>query len=226
VRVSLIVPVLNEGNRISGLPNSSQPIKGQSPELIIVDGGSQDNTVALAEKFADQVIISPKGRASQMNTGADVAKGDILLFLHADTQLPDDFLSVLAGEFLDSGKQWGRFDVRLSGSHPLFRVIEFFMNWRSRITGIATGDQAIFVKREAFDQIGGFPHIALMEDISMSRRLKKMSRPYCARSTVLTSSRKWETQGILATVLLMWRTRVAFFFGADPDHLAHIYYDS
>jgi rSAM/selenodomain-associated transferase 2 len=226
VRVSLIVPVLNEERLIYPLLTSLQQIKGQSSELVIVDGGSQDNTVPLAEKFADQVVISTRGRASQMNAGAAVATGEILLFLHADTQLPHDFLSVLADGFLDSGKQWGRFDVRLSGSHVLFRIIEFFMNWRSRISGIATGDQAIFVKRGVFRQIGGYPCLALMEDISMSKLLKKISRPYCTRSAVVTSSRKWETKGILGTVLLMWRVRLAFFFGADPDDLARIYYDS
>lgn len=225
MRVSLIVPVLNEERLIYPLLDASQRIADASVELIIVDGGSQDNTVTLAEKFADQVIVSAKGRASQMNAGADVASGDILLFLHVDTRLPDDFLSVLANGFPNSGKQWGRFDVQLSGSHWLFRIIEFFMNWRSRMTGIATGDQAIFVKRAAFDAVGGFPCVALMEDISLSRLLKKKSRPYCSRSVVVASSRKWETKGILATVLLMWRVRLAYFFGASPEHLARIYYD-
>ena len=133
---------------------------------------------------------------------------------------------MLASDFLDSGKQWGRFDVRLSGTHRLFRVIEFFMNWRSRITGIATGDQAIFVKREAFDEVGGFPRLALMEDVSISKRLKKISRPFCSRLMVVSSSRKWEEKGIVSTILLMWRIRLAFFFGAHPDRLARIYYDS
>lgn len=226
MRVSLIIPVLNEERQVYRLLTSSQRIKGQSTELIIVDGGSQDNTVSLAEEFADQVINSPRGRAAQMNAGADVATGDILVFLHVDTQLPDDFLSVLADDFLESGKQWGRFDVRLSGSHVMFRIIEFFMNCRSRVTGIATGDQAIFVKRTAFVEIGGYASLALMEDINLSMRLKKVSRPYCNRSRVVSSSRKWETNGILATVLLMWRIRLAYFFGTSPDHLARIYYDA
>lgn len=226
VRVSLIVPVLNEERLIHPLLNLSQCISGQSVELIIVDGGSHDNTVTLAEKFADQVIVAARGRASQMNAGAEVATGDLLLFLHVDTRLPDNFLSVLTNDFPTSGKHWGRFDVQLSGSHLLFRVIEFCMNWRSRLTGIATGDQAIFVKRAAFNEIGGFPALALMEDISLSRLLKMQSRPFCSRSRVITSSRKWESKGILATTLLMWRVRLAYYFGASPDYLARIYYDS
>jgi rSAM/selenodomain-associated transferase 2 len=226
VRVSLIVPVLNEADQMASLDASLQIFKDQSIELIIVDGGSQDNTLAIAKDFADRVISSPRGRAVQMNAGAAAATGDILLFLHSDTILPETFLLELLNDFSCSDQVWGRFDVRLSGTQYPFRVIEYFMNFRSRLTGIATGDQALFIKQEAFRQVNGFPQIALMEDVAMSQQLKRLSRPFCSRQTVITSSRKWETHGIVATVLLMWRLRLAFFLGVNPEHLARIYYDS
>ncbi|MBD3646625.1 MAG: TIGR04283 family arsenosugar biosynthesis glycosyltransferase, partial [Pseudomonadales bacterium] len=192
-------------------------------QTIVVDGGSEDDTVALAKSLADRVINAGRGRASQMNAGADQARGDILLFLHADTRLPDNFQDHLESFWL-SGRAWGRFDVRLSGRRLMFRVIETLMNLRSRWTGICTGDQAIFVKRRVIDGIGGFVQMPLMEDIEISRRLKRISRPYCVPSPVVTSSRRWEDQGVWRTILLMWSLRLRYFLGASPERLVEKYY--
>jgi rSAM/selenodomain-associated transferase 2 len=223
-RISIVIPVLHEGEQIVGFLRGLQPYRSQNIEIIVVDGGSGDSTAELAARFADSIVESAPGRAQQMNRGVDSATGDILLFLHADTSLPNRFRELLAGRFWESESSWGRFDVRLSGSHYLFRIIEFFINWRSRLTGIATGDQAIFIKRPVFSRLGGFMPIPFMEDIALCKKLKKMSRPFCIRSPVTTSSRRWEQEGILRTVLLMWRLRLAYFFGADPARLVHLYY--
>jgi rSAM/selenodomain-associated transferase 2 len=166
---------------------------------------------------------APRGRASQMNAGAALARGDILVFLHADTRLPADASQLILGALARSGCAWGRFDVRIEGAHPLFPVIAFFMNARSRLTGIATGDQAMFVSRGVFAAVGGFPNIALMEDITLARNLKRVSRPLCLRARVTTSGRRWEERGVVRTILLMWRLRLAYFFGAKPESLARRY---
>ncbi len=222
--IAIILPVLNEEAQITACLTRLQPLREQNCELIVVDGGSGDRTVALAEPLADRVIPGPKGRAAQMNAGARQACGDILWFLHADSLPPPDAVTLIRVALAPPSRQWGRFDVRLSGRHPLLRVVETLMNVRSRLTGIATGDQGIFVRREAFERIGGYPTIALMEDIALSRLLKRQSGPVCLRQRLTTSSRRWERDGILRTILLMWRLRLAYFFGADPDQLARIYY--
>lgn len=223
-RIAIILPVLNEEARIADCLTLLQPLRGQDCELIVVDGGSGDRTVALAESLADRVILSSKGRAAQMNAGARQADGDILWFLHADSLPPVDAVAHIQAALAWPDRCWGRFDVRLSGRHPLLRVVEALMNIRSRLTGIATGDQGIFVRRNLFEQVGGYPSIALMEDIALSRLLKRQGRPVCLRQRLTTSSRRWEQNGILHTILLMWRLRLAYFFGADPDQLARIYY--
>jgi len=223
-RISIVIPVLNEEEQIGGFLTRLQPYRSQNIEIILVDGGSDDGTVELAAQSADVILESIRGRAHQMNRGAERASGDILVFLHADTRLPERFREILAGDFWESDSSWGRFDVKLSGHHYLFRIIEFFINWRSRLTGIATGDQAIFMKRAAFTRLGGFLPVPFMEDIALSKELKRISRPYCVRNPVTTSSRKWEQEGIIRTVLLMWRLRLAYFFGADPARLIQLYY--
>jgi rSAM/selenodomain-associated transferase 2 len=189
----------------------------------VVDGGSTDDTATLAKPFADSIVMSQRGRAVQMNAGAVQAHGSVLLFLHADTQLPEDADRLVFDGFADSGRAWGRFDVTINGRHPLLPVIAAFMTTRSRLTGIATGDQAIFVTRRAFNAAGGFPEIALMEDIELSRRLKRISPPLCLRARVTTSARRWERRGVMRTILLMWRLRLAYFFGAKPESLARRY---
>jgi rSAM/selenodomain-associated transferase 2 len=189
----------------------------------VVDGGSRDGTIALCQPFADRVICADRGRSRQMNAGAKVANGDILLFLHADTFLPENAAQSITNGLKRQGRKWGRFDVRLSGDHYFLRIIERLMNLRSRFTGIATGDQAIFVLRELFEAMGGFPDIDLMEDIALSRILRRYRRPLCLRQWVVTSSRRWEKRGVLRTTFQMWCLRLAYTLGADPNHLARLY---
>ena len=218
------MPILNEALQIEACLSALQPLRAQDCELIVADGGSRDQGVALAEPLADRVLVGTKGRAMQMNAGAQQASGDILWFLHADSLPPPDAAQRIRSALESPERGWGRFDVRLSGRRPLLRVVEGAMNFRSRLTGIATGDQGVFVRRSLFERVGGFPSIALMEDIALSRLLKRHSRPVCLRQRLQTSSRRWERDGILRTILLMWRLRLAYFLGADPARLARIYY--
>ena len=222
--LSIIIPVLNEAGQTTRLLGALQPLRQKGHELIIVDGGSSDGTPEKAKGLADRVLLSARGRARQMNAGARVARGEILLFLHADSHLPPEADRLIIQAMENDKGCWGRFDVRLTGKHWLFRVIERMMNWRSCITGIATGDQAIFVSRRLFEQLGGFSDIPLMEDIELSRRLKNVSRPHCLHTPLRTSSRRWEEKGIIRTVLLMWSLRLAYFFGISPQRLVAIYY--
>ncbi|MDG4597837.1 MAG: TIGR04283 family arsenosugar biosynthesis glycosyltransferase [Candidatus Contendobacter sp.] len=226
LRITIILPALNEEARIAACLTLLQPLREQDCELIVVDGGSDDRTVALAEPLADRIIAGSRGRAAQMNAGAGQTRGDILWFLHTDSRPPPNAANLIRAALARPTQQWGRFDVRLSGHHPLLRVVETLMNARSRLTGIATGDQGIFARRETFERVGGYPPIALMEDIAFSRLLKRHGRPVCLRQRLTTSSRRWESNGILRTILLMWRLRLAYFLGADPDRLARIYYRS
>jgi rSAM/selenodomain-associated transferase 2 len=223
-RVSIIVPVLDEAARIAATLGTLAPARAAGHEVIVVDGGSTDETVALATPLADRVLAAPRGRASQMNAGAAVAVGDVLLFLHADTRLPPDAVPRLADRLRGSGRAWGRFDVRIEGRHPLLPLVARLMNARSRLTGIATGDQAIFVAREAFRAIGGFPAIALMEDIAFSKAARRVSAPLCLRERVATSGRRWESRGVVRTILQMWSLRLRFFLGASPERLRRSYY--
>ena len=223
LQLSVIIPALNEGGQITGTLKDLSPVRDAGHEVIVVDGGSSDDTVQQASGYADQVIAGPKGRARQMNAGADKARGDVLWFLHADTRVPGEAVQELVAA-IDAGNKWGRFNVRLSGSNIMFRLIERMMNLRSCLTGIATGDQGIFVQRSVFESVGAFPDISLMEDVALSTALKKNAHPVCLRTTLITSSRKWEQHGIVKTILLMWRLRLAYALGADPDELAKRYY--
>lgn len=211
--LSVVVPVLNEAAGIRAALEALQPLRSRGHEVIVVDGGSSDRTLELAEGLCDRVLRSPRGRALQMNAGARVANGDVLLFLHADTRLPIDFR-------IPESSVWGRFDVRIDGRHPLLKVVGWAMNLRSRLSGIATGDQAIFVRRDAFP---GFPEIALMEDVALSRLLKRRAAPACLRARVATSGRRWESRGVLRTIFLMWRLRLLYFLGVSPERLARRY---
>ncbi len=226
-KISIVVPVLNEAggrrNETSFLLFLKKLRDFKQCEVIVVDGGSQDATAELVEPYCDVLLLSESGRAKQMNLGARHASGSILLFLHADTFLPSSFCSIITRNMQKKNKYWGRFNVRLSGGEFMFRIIERFMNVRSCLTGIATGDQAMFVRRDLFEKIGGFVDIPLMEDIALSRELKKISWPLCIQSRVLTSSRRWEQYGIWRTIFLMWRLRLAYFFGASPDALKKQY---
>lgn len=205
-----------------GTLEALQPLRARGHEVILADAGSNDGTAELARPLCDRVVISAKGRAVQMNAGAAVAKGDLLLFLHADTRLPEDTLDHLT-DFFQSGRAWGRFNVRLSGQRPLFRVIAWFMNHRSRLTGICTGDQALFVRRGVFEALAGFHPMPLMEDIEFSRRLCLVSRPFCIASPVVTDSRRWQTHGAWRTIWLMWQLRWRYWRGESPERLAQLY---
>jgi rSAM/selenodomain-associated transferase 2 len=221
--VSVVIPTLNESRCLRSTLAPLQPLRESGHEVLVVDGGSDDQTRKLASKLADGVLDSRRGRALQMNTGARAARGTILLFLHADTLVSHEALRTLVEDFPGSRRAWGHFEVRLSGGQPMLRIVETMMNLRSRLSGIATGDHGIFVRREAFEEIGGFPEIPLMEDIAISRRLKRVSRPCCPRVRIVTSSRRWEANGIWKTILLMWRLRLAYALGADPADLARSY---
>ena len=222
MKISIIIPVLNEAKALPLLLNQLQYLRAKGHEVILVDGGSEDNSSQCAEGMVDSIQKCDCGRARQMNRGADHATGQLLLFLHADTQLPENVDMMLASA-VHSDRAWGWFDVRLSGSHILLRIVEWFMNIRSRLTGIATGDQAIFITSELFKEVSGFPEIELMEDISLSKNLRRMCRPITVSDKVTTSSRRWEDNGIIRTVLKMWAIRLRYFLGAKPSTLAGLY---
>jgi rSAM/selenodomain-associated transferase 2 len=222
-RLSVIVPVLDEAAGVRDVLARLAPLRARGAEVVVVDGGSRDGTPERARPFADRVIAAPRGRASQMNAGAAVAGGEVLLFLHADTVLPVDADRLVLDGLARAGLAWGRFDVAIEGRHRMLPTIAALMNRRSRLTGIATGDQAIFVRAEAFARAGRYPDIPLMEDIALSRALKGISRPLCLRARVVTSGRRWERNGVARTILLMWRLRLSYFLGADPARLARAY---
>ncbi|MFL5197276.1 MAG: TIGR04283 family arsenosugar biosynthesis glycosyltransferase [Microvirga sp.] len=222
MKLSIVVPTLNEAEGIAAHLEALAPLRQRGAEVIVADGGSRDGTVERAAGLADKVLTARRGRAAQMNAGAAAASGAAILFLHADTRLPAA-ADRLVADALAAGSEWGRFDVRIDGRHPLLGVVARAMNLRSRATGIATGDQAIFVTREAFHAIGGYADIPLMEDIVLSRALRRRSRPACLSATVTTSGRRWEAGGVLYTIVTMWRLRLAFYLGADPRRLARAY---
>lgn len=221
-RISVIVPVLNEADTLAESLAWLRAALTGDDELIVVDGGSTDHSIDIARQIADTVLTSDQGRSIQMNAGAVCARGVWLWFIHADTVLNTRHREALTG--LSSSILWGRFDVRLSQPRPLFRVIAFMMNWRSRVTGIATGDQALFVRRDVFREQGGFPEQPLMEDIALSRTLRALSRPACLRPPVITSSRRWERHGAWRTIWLMWSLRFRYWRGASPESLHRDYY--
>ena len=221
--LTIVMPVRNEAAGIDAALQALAPLLERGAQLIVVDGGSTDDGAARAQAGRAQLIHAPRGRALQMNAGAKQASGELLLFLHADTLLPPQ-ADLLIEHALAAGPQiWGRFDVRITGKPWLLRVIAAFMNTRSRWSGIATGDQAMFMTRAAFEAVDGFPAQPLMEDIELSKRLLALSRPACLRTPVITSGRRWESRGVWRTVLLMWRLRLAYWRGAAPQQLAQLY---
>lgn len=223
--LSIIVPVLNEAASIAAALARLAPLRARGSEVIVADGGSRDGTPEIAGQHADRVVAAPRGRGAQMNAGAALASGDVLLFLHADTCLPEGAERLLRDGLARSGRRWGRFDVTIDGRHPMLPLVALLMNLRSRLTGIATGDQAMFMTRDAFDMVGGFPDLPLMEDIAIAQRLKRLSRPLCLRACAVTSGRRWDERGLWRTIVLMWRLRLAFFLGAEPARLAREYGD-
>ncbi len=232
MRLSIIIPALNEAHHIATVLLRLQALRTRGAEVIVVDGGSADATASVATPLVDRVIVSTKeqaggrgrGRARQMNAGAALATGNVLLFLHADSILPDSADELILRGLTISKRTWGRFDVSISGAHFFLPVIAWFMNWRSRLTGIATGDQAIFMTRLAFDAVGGFPDQLLMEDVEITSRLKKISAPLCLHEKVITSGRRWEKHGVWRTIGLMWCLRLQYALGAAPADLHRSYY--
>ena len=220
--LSIIVPILNEIELLPELMTHLQYWQRRGCEILLVDGGSDDGSADVAEAIGFKVIRSVQGRASQMNAGAAQAKGTALLFLHADTRMPNDGLEQISSAL--KGHLWGRFDIRISGDALMLTVIAFFMNMRSRLTGIATGDQAIFVQRELFEKAGGFTEQLLMEDIELSKQLRKVNHPACLCTKVTTSGRRWLTHGLWHTILLMWRLRWAYWRGVSVEKLAKEYF--
>ena len=221
--LSVIIPCLNEADGIADTLTAISAMRARGVEIVVVDGGSQDATVALAQPLADQVITAPRGRAAQMNTGAAQARGDVLLFLHADCRLPAAADGLITDGLNRAQKTWGRFDVQLTGHSPLLRVVGALMNFRSRLTGVSTGDQGLFVTRTLFEAAGKFPQIPLMEDVALTKQLKGYGAPLNLRHRMQVSGRRWEKHGVWRTVLLMWRLRLQYWLGADPRELAQHY---
>jgi rSAM/selenodomain-associated transferase 2 len=222
-RLSIVLPVLNEAAGLGAALQALAPLRARGAEIIVADGGSSDPSTELAQAGGARVVHAPRGRALQMNAGAAQARAEVLLFLHADTRLPANADELIREALAGGAQVWGRFDVAITGRPAMLRLIAALMNLRSRLTGIATGDQAIFMTRAAFNAVGAFPAQPLMEDIEMSRRLLQLSRPACLRAKVQTSGRRWESRGVWRTVLLMWRLRFAYWRGAAPERLAELY---
>lgn len=222
MKISVVVPMLNERPELPELLEHLLALKRQSVDVLLVDGASQDGSATFARALGFPVLDSVRGRARQMNAGAQATAGDALLFLHADTRLPSHAMTQMQ-EALARGAVWGRFDVCIEGNSPWLRLVALLMNVRSRWSGIATGDQAIFVTRAAFDTVGGFPDQPLMEDIELSKRLKRLGKPACLRGPAVTSGRRWQARGVWRTILLMWRLRWAYWLGISAETLAERY---
>lgn len=223
MRLSIILPVLNEVQQLPHALECLGPVRQRGAEVIVVDGGSEDGTVAAAARSGARLVASPKGRARQMNAGARIATGNLLIFLHVDTVLPQHADRLIDEAMRDRRHLWGRFDVDIRGRAWMLRVIAALMNWRSRMSGIATGDQAIFVDRDAFESVGGFPDQPLMEDVELCKRLRALSPPACLRARAVTSGRRWESRGVWRTILVMWRLRWAYWRGVPASVLASLY---
>ena len=225
MRVAIIVPALNEAEGIGATLRSLECFRATGCPIVVADGGSIDATATIALPLCDCLVQSTRGRAQQMNAGtAAVDDGiDAYLFLHADSRLPDYAIDAVSAALSSSGKSWGRFDVTIQGQSRWLPVVAALMNLRSRLTGIATGDQAMFMTRDAFERVGGFRDWPLMEDIGMSRALKRISRPIALRERVVTSGRRWDARGPLRTIALMWWLRLCFAVGATPEWVSERY---
>ncbi len=223
MKLSFIVPILNEAENLPILLDHLLPYLRGGNEIILVDGGSVDGSIQLATCMGFEVIRTHASRACQMNAGARRASGEVLLFLHADTFLPANAGLLIQQSLSATKRAWGRFDVHISGKSFMFKIISTMMNLRSRLSGIATGDQAIFVTRHAFEKIGQFPDQILMEDIELSVRLNRLSKPICISTPVRTSGRRWENYGVWRTIFLMWRIRWLYWLGVAPEELKKSY---
>jgi rSAM/selenodomain-associated transferase 2 len=222
--ISVIVPALDEALQIAAALASARAPGVR--EVIVVDGGSADDTASIAAACGARVLAAPRGRATQMNAGAAAASGAVLLFLHADTRLPPGFDAAVLRALADPAVVGGRFDLRLVPGNAWLRLTGTLINLRSRLSRIATGDQALFVRRAVFESMGGFEPIPLMEDLAFTRALKQRGRIACLHLQVETSSRRWQQDGPLRTVLLMWWLRLLYFCGVPPDRLRRRYRDT
>jgi rSAM/selenodomain-associated transferase 2 len=224
MRLSIIIPVVNEDTVLEDCVRCLAEMRSAGAEVVIVDGGSTDKTREIAARSADRMMVAPRGRASQMNAGAQAARGDMLLFLHADTLLPENAVLTITDALERTGRAWGFFRARIVPRTLILSIVSMTMNMRSRLTHIATGDQAMFIRRSTFDAIGGFPDIPLMEDIALSKTLKRAgNRPVCLKAQARTSARRWQKRGVFRTIVLMWRLRLKYYLGADPADLARQY---
>ena len=219
--LAIVVPMLDEAATLPALLVHLAGWRARGCEVVLVDGGSRDDSVEMARAAGFRVLIAERGRARQMNAGAQACGRALMLFLHADTRLPEAADAMVRAAL--AVQAWGRFDVRIDGRPLMLRVVAALMNLRSRLSGIATGDQAIFVRREVFEALGGFPDQPLMEDIELSCRLLRVSRPACLRARVRTSGRRWEQRGVWRTIALMWRLRWAYWRGVPAERLAEAY---
>ena len=223
MRLSIVIPALDEERALPLLLGDLQPLRARGAEIIVADGGSSDATVAAARALADVVLAAPRGRALQLNAGAARARGELLLFLHADSRVPPEGAAAIAA-LAEAPPRWGFFRVRLLGASKWLGVVARCMCWRSRLSGIATGDQGLFVPRALFAAVGGYPAQPLMEDIEICRRLRRRGAPLAHPALIESSGRRWDRDGALATILLMWRLRLRYFLGADPAALHEAYY--
>lgn len=223
MQLSIIIPILDEAHHLPRLLHHLELFRDRGVEIIVVDGGSMDHSVTLSSRWGARVISASRGRARQMNAGASIAQGDVLLFLHADTFLPNRAEQQIMLAMEATSRVWGRFAVEIQGRAWMLKIVALLMNIRSCLTGIVTGDQAMFMYRHAFIKVGGFPDLPLMEDITLSQHLLTLSRPICLTSKVITSGRRWEKKGVWRTIFLMWRLRWAYWRGVPADQLAQIY---
>jgi rSAM/selenodomain-associated transferase 2 len=223
-RISVIIPALNEAARLPRTLAALQGLRRRGHEVILVDGGSSDATVGVSRPLVDTVLQAARGRAAQMQAGAQAARGAVFWFLHADTRAPAQADRLIETALRDEKKHWGRFDVQLAGHRVSLRLVASLMNTRSRLSGIATGDQGIFVRRTLYEAVGGFPALPLMEDIALSRALRRHGRPATIRQPLRSSARRWEQHGLIRTILLMWGLRLAYFTGVSPERLARFYH--
>ena len=224
--LSVVIPTLNEAAAIVATLSSFQALRHTGTvEVILVDGGSKDETTSVGGPLVDQLLTAQRGRAAQMNKGVAHAEGDYVLFLHADTNMSERQLRALITRLAPGCIVWGRFDVRIDAPHVLLRVVEWLVNWRSRLTGIATGDQAIFIRRSTLVDLGGFADLPIMEDIELTSRLRRIARPTCLHERVQTSARRWLQHGIVRTIVLMWLMRAAYACGVSPQRLKRWYAD-
>lgn len=221
--LAVIVPVLNEAGELPGLITRLQALVRAGCEVVVVDGGSRDGSAEALTAAGLRVIHRTGGRGPQLQAGAEAAHADQLLFLHADTVLPEQAVPLVQAALAGGSLRWGRFDVAISGRHPMLRVVACLINQRSRLTGIATGDQALFMTRAALTAAGGFPAQPLLEDVEISTRLRTLTRPVCLRARVLTSGRRWERRGVWSTIWLMWRLRWLYWRGMPATTLAELY---